>query len=246
MLFSHLSHGILIRRYKRFLADIELPTGEQITIHCPNTGAMTGCATAGDTVWFSTSDNPKRKYAHTWELTQTQTGNFICVNTQRANQLVQEALENQWIHELACYPQILPEQKYGSENSRIDFLLKANDLPSCFVEVKSTTLLTENGVGMFPDAKTERGQKHLRELTTIAQQGLQAVIFFAILHTGIESFEVAKQIDPKYAELFQIALTQNVKPIIYKMEMIIKDGKPIGMHLKQNMNRNNSYNLSVY
>ncbi|MDD0824118.1 DNA/RNA nuclease SfsA [Mannheimia sp. AT1] len=242
MLFPHLSHGILIRRYKRFLADIKLPTGEQITIHCPNTGAMTGCATAGDTVWFSTSDNPKRKYAHTWELTQTQAGDFICVNTQRANQLVQEALENQWIHELACYPQILPEQKYGSENSRIDFLLKANGLPDCFVEVKSTTLLTENGVGMFPDAKTERGQKHLRELTTIAQQDLQAVIFFAILHTGIEQFKVAEQIDPKYAELFEIAMVNNVQTLIYKMDIIIKDGKPISMRLNKNINCNNSYN----
>ncbi len=157
MQFPSLSCGILIKRYKRFLADILLPNGEQITLHCPNTGAMTGCATTGDTVWFSTSDNPKRKYAHTWELTQTQAGDFICVNTQRANQLVQEALEKRWIAELAEYQTVLPEQKYGSENSRIDFLLKADNQPDCFVEVKSTTLLTENGLGMFPDAKTERG-----------------------------------------------------------------------------------------
>ncbi len=177
MKFPSLSRGILLRRYKRFLADIQLPNGEQITLHCPNTGAMTGCANPGDTVWFSTSHNPKRKYAHTWELTQTQAGDFICVNTLRANQLVQEALANQWIDELASYREILPEQKYGNENSRIDFLLKSNCLLDCFVEVKSTTLLTENGVGMFPDAKTERGQKHLRELTKIAEQGLQAVIF---------------------------------------------------------------------
>lgn len=178
MQFPPLSSGILLRRYKRFLADIELPNGEQITIHCPNTGAMTGCANVGDTVWFSTSNNPKRKYAHTWELTQTQAGDFICVNTLRANQLVQEALENQWISELADYRQILSEQKYGAENSRADFLLKSDRLQDCFVEVKSTTLLMENGVGMFPDAKTERGQKHLRELTNVAGQGLQAVIFF--------------------------------------------------------------------
>lgn len=177
MFFPSLSYGILLRRYNRFLADITLPNGKQTTIHCPNTGAMTGCANAGDIVWFSTSDNPKRKYAHTWELTQTQAGNFICVNTQRANQLVQEALENQWIHELYHYTEVLPEQKYGTENSRIDFLLKSNGLPDCFVEVKSTTLLTEKGVGMFPDAKTERGQKHLRELTMVAQQGSKSVIF---------------------------------------------------------------------
>ena len=219
MKLPSLSHGRLLRRYKRFLADIQLENGEQITIHCPNTGAMTGCANEGDRVWFSTSDNPKRKYAHTWELTETQAGDFICVNTQRANQLVQEALEQQWITELSNYTKMLPEQKYGEENSRIDFLLKNDHQPDCFVEVKSTTLLTENGIGMFPDAKTERGQKHLRELTTITQNGQQAVIFFAILHTGIQQFEVAKQIDPKYAELFEQAIHKGVKVLCYKAEM---------------------------
>ncbi|QIM63855.1 sugar fermentation stimulation protein SfsA [Pasteurellaceae bacterium Orientalotternb1] len=233
MQFPELSHGILLRRYKRFLADIQLPNGEQIPLHCPNTGAMTGCATAGDRVWFSTSDNPKRKYAHTWELTETQAGNFICVNTQRANQLVQEALKNQWISELADYQTILPEQPYGEENSRIDFLLKSNHLPDCFVEVKSTTLLTENGVGMFPDAKTERGQKHLRELTHIAQNGQHAMLFFAILHTGISQFEVATQIDPKYAELYQQAVSCGVKIAIYKAEVETENGKPITLRLCQ-------------
>ncbi|WHP47425.1 DNA/RNA nuclease SfsA [Mannheimia bovis] len=235
MQFPPLSSGILLRRYKRFLADIQLPHGDQITIHCPNTGAMTGCANVGDTVWFSTSNNPKRKYAHTWELTQTQSGDFICVNTLRANQLVQEALENQWISELAEYQQILPEKKYGNENSRVDFLLKSDRLQDCFVEVKSTTLLMENGVGMFPDAKTERGQKHLRELATIAEQGLQAVIFFAILHTGIDKFEVAKQIDPKYAELLERAKKQNVKVLTYKVDVIFENGKPYGIRLNRKL-----------
>lgn len=228
-----LSHGILLRRYKRFLADIQLPNGEEITIHCPNTGAMTGCATAGDRVWFSTSDNPKRKYAHTWELTETQSGDFICVNTQRANALVQEALQNQWISELTDYTNILPEQKYGEENSRIDFLLKAPNLPDCFVEVKSTTLLTAQGIGMFPDAKTERGQKHLRELTHIAQQGQQAVILFAILHTGIHSFEVAQQIDPQYAKLYQLALAAGVQPLFYKAKIEWQHHIPVSLQLCQ-------------
>lgn len=235
MQFPPLSSGILLRRYKRFLADIQLLNGDQITIHCPNTGAMTGCANVGDTVWFSTSNNPKRKYAYTWELTQTQAGHFICVNTLRANQLVQEALENQWISELTDYQHILPEQKYGNENSRVDFLLKSDRLQDCFVEVKSTTLLMENGVGMFPDAKTERGQKHLRELANIAEQGLQAVIFFAILHTGIDKFEVAKQIDPKYAELFEGAKKQNVKVLTYKVDVIFENGKPYGMQLNREL-----------
>lgn len=232
MQFPSLSCGILIKRYKCFLADILLPNGEQITLHCPNTGAMTGCATTGDTVWFSTSDNPKRKYAHTWELTQTQAGDFICVNTQRANQLVQEALEKRWIAELAEYQTVLPEQKYGSENSRIDFLLKADNQPDCFVEVKSTTLLTENGLGMFPDAKTERGQKHLRELAAIAESGQQAVIFFAILHTGIQRFAVAKQIDPQYATLFEQAKNTGVKVLAYKAQIELVQGKPEAMNLQ--------------
>lgn len=233
MRFPPLSSGILIARYKRFLADVLLANGEQITIHCPNTGAMTGCATKGDTVWFSTSNNPKRKYAHTWELTQTQVGDFICVNTQRANQLVQEALQQKYISELTSYNEILPEQKYGSENSRIDFLLKANNLPDGFVEVKSTTLLTSNSVGMFPDAKTERGQKHLRELTLIAEQGKKAVIFFAILHTGIHYFEVSKYIDPKYANLFQVAKQKGVQTLAYRAEMQLEGHIPVGMILQK-------------
>ena len=236
MKFPPLSCGILLRRYKRFLADVQLPTGEQITLHCPNTGAMTGCANQGDRVWFSTSDNPKRKYAHTWELTETHTGDFICVNTQRANQLVAEALENKWINELADYQHIFPEQKYGEENSRIDFLLKNDGMPDCYIEVKSTTLLTDSGIGMFPDAKTERGQKHLRELTQIAQQGQQAVIFFTILHTGINTFEVARQIDPKYAQLFEQAILGGVKPIIYKAKIEQENTYPIGLKLTKVIN----------
>lgn len=236
MKLPELSRGTLLRRYKRFLADVQLADGREITIHCPNTGAMTGCATVGDTVWFSTSDNPKRKYAHTWEFTETAAGHLICVNTQRANQLVQEALENQWISELAEYPQILPEQKYGAENSRIDFLLKADVLPDCFVEVKSTTLLIENGLGMFPDAKTERGQKHLRELMNMVEEGKRAVILFAVLHTGIERFDVARHIDPHYAKLFDEATACGVRALCYRAEMAYDEqGKPSAICLKNRL-----------
>lgn len=233
MQFPSLSHGILLRRYKRFLADIRLPNGEEITIHCANTGAMTGCANVGDTVWFSTSENPKRKYAHSWELTETAAGHFICVNTLRANQLVAEALGKRWITELTDYSHILPEQKYGEENSRIDFLLKGEGVADCFVEVKSTTLLSENGIGMFPDAKTERGQKHLRELMSIAQSGQHAVILFAVLHTGIRHFTVAKQIDPTYAMLFEQAKSYGVQPLVYYAQIQLKQGKPVGMTLQK-------------
>lgn len=228
-----LSHGTLLRRYKRFLADIRLPDGEEITIHCPNTGAMTGCATAGDTVWFSSHNNPKRKYAHTWELTQTAGGDFICVNTLRANQLVYEALQNGWIAPLADYTHIAPEVKYGTENSRVDFLLTLQNQPDCFVEVKSTTLLTENGVGMFPDAKTVRGQKHLRELAQISVTGARAVIFFAVLHTGIRQFEVARHIDPQYGKWFDFARENGVEALIYRMDIQFAHGVPSALILNQ-------------
>ncbi|NQV66492.1 MAG: DNA/RNA nuclease SfsA, partial [SAR86 cluster bacterium] len=130
-----LASAVLIKRYKRFLADITLSDGSVKTIHCPNTGSMKNCAAAGDRVWYSTSENPKRKYAHTWELNETQAGHFIGVNTHRANTLVHAAIDNGVIAELQGYGTITPEVKYGQENSRIDLLLTHHQqLPSCYVE----------------------------------------------------------------------------------------------------------------
>ena len=167
----------LIRRYKRFLTDIELPNGEVITIHCANTGAMTGCGEKGDIVWYSHSDSQTRKYPHSWELTQLANGQLVCINTHRSNQLVFEALQNKQIKELAMYDEIYPEVKYGEENSRIDFLLKGEGLPDCYVEVKSITFV-KGTLGMFPDAVTTRGQKHVRELLAMKKQGHRAVVLF--------------------------------------------------------------------
>ncbi len=148
---------------------------------------MTGCATPGDTVWYSTSASLTRKYPHSWELTETQDGHWICVNTLRANGLLREALNAGQIAELTGYPTLLPEVKYGSENSRIDFLLQADSRRNCYIEVKSVTLL-QQGHGYFPDAVTVRGQKHLRELSQIARSGQRAVLFFAVLHSGLMTF----------------------------------------------------------
>lgn len=195
-----LQPATLIKRYKRFLADVVTPQGETFTLHCANTGAMTGCATPGDTVWYSTSDNAKRKYAHSWELTHTQQGDWICVNTMRANGLVREAIEQNRIAELSGYSKISGEVKYGSENSRIDLLLQAENRVNCYIEVKSVTLLQHNR-GYFPDAVTLRGQKHLRELQNMAADGQRAVLFFAVLHTGITQVAPAHHIDAHYAEL---------------------------------------------
>ncbi|MCP2232102.1 DNA/RNA nuclease SfsA [Erwinia aphidicola] len=217
----------LVKRYKRFLADVVTPQGEELTIHCANTGAMTGCATPGDTVWYSTSASLTRKYPHSWELTETQQGDWICVNTLRANGLVREALNAGQIAELSGYDTLLPEVKYGAENSRIDFLLQASDRRNCYIEVKSVTLL-QQGKGYFPDAVTVRGQKHLRELSQIAQSGQRAVLFFAVLHSGIEDVAPARHIDARYAELLSQARQNGVEVLCYKAQL-----SPEGMVLRK-------------
>ncbi|WP_318374719.1 DNA/RNA nuclease SfsA [Enterobacter sp.] len=213
-----LQSATLIQRYKRFLADVVTPTGETLTLHCPNTGAMTGCATPGDTVWYSTSENTKRKYAHTWELTQTQAGAWICVNTLRANMLVKEALIADRLPTLTGYSALKSEVKYGSEQSRIDFMLQAEDRRNCYIEVKSVTL-ADKAQGYFPDAVTLRGQKHLRELMSVAAAGDRAVLLFAVLHSAIDRFSPARHIDPKYAQLLSEAQRQGVEILIYKAEL---------------------------
>lgn len=213
-----LQSAILIKRYKRFLADVVTPDGRELTLHCPNTGAMTGCATPGDTVWYSTSDNPKRKYAHTWELTQTQRGAIICVNTLRANILAKEAILAGSIVELSGYNTLKSEVKYGEEKSRIDIMLQAEERQNCYIEVKSVTL-AENESGYFPDAMTERGQKHLRELMSVAAAGDRAVILFAVLHSAIDRFSPAHHIDARYAQLLIEAQTKGVEILVYKAEL---------------------------
>ena len=213
-----LQSATLIQRYKRFLADVVTPDGRELTLHCPNTGAMTGCATPGDTVWYSTSDNPKRKYAHTWELTQTQRGAIICVNTLRANILAKEAILAGNIVELSGYNTLKSEVKYGEEKSRIDIMLQAEDRQNCYIEVKSVTL-AENDSGYFPDAVTERGQKHLRELMSVAAAGDRAVILFAVLHSAFDCFSPAHHIDARYAQLLIEAQTKGVEILVYKAEL---------------------------
>lgn len=219
----HVQPAKLIKRYKRFLADIELNSGEETTIHCANTGAMKGCAEPDDTVWYSTSDNSKRKYPFSWEITQSQANDFICVNTLRANQLVEEALHNSVISELSGFDLLQREVKYGNENSRIDFLATYKNAPNTYIEVKSVTLL-EDGQGYFPDAVTTRGQKHLRELMDMVKQGHNAVLLYAVLHSGINTVSVASHVDPAYAQLLREARIAGVKIIVYKAEFSLNSG----------------------
>lgn len=216
-----LESATLLKRYKRFLADIQFDDGSERTIHCANTGAMTGCATPGDKVWFSTSDNPKRKYPNSWELSQTPAGHRICINTARANQLAVEGIQQGVITELLDYEQLQTEVKYGQENSRIDILLSDPQKATCYIEVKSVTLLAEEsqGQGFFPDAVTTRGQKHLRELAEMAKNGKRSVLLFIVLHSGIEKVSPAHHIDANYSQLLKIAIEQGVEVLCYKAQL---------------------------
>jgi sugar fermentation stimulation protein A len=211
---SPLIQGTLIKRYKRFLADVQLDDGSIVIAHCPNTGAMTGCAEPGWKVWLSPSNNPKRKLLYTWEVVLTDQNHWIGINTHRANSLVKEAIQDGKIVELLDYKTLKAEVKFGEENSRIDFLLTDPEKADCYVEVKSVTLLDDN-VGYFPDAKTLRGQKHLRELSFIANQGKRAVLLFCVQHSGIQSVQVAKHIDPDYAKELKQAMLNGVQILCY-------------------------------
>lgn len=220
-----LKQGVLRKRYKRFLADINFDTEHDTTVHCPNTGAMTGCAEPGFTAFCSQSDNGKRKYPLTWELAQDHDGHWIVVNTQHANKVAGEVLQQQRIAELADISQWQAEQKYGAQNSRIDWLGTAADGQQCFVEVKSVTL-NNKGQGYFPDAVSSRGQKHLEELMLMRQQGHRAVLLFMVMHSGIERVSPAAHIDPKYAELCHQAAQQGVEFFAYNTIINRSEIKP--------------------
>lgn len=204
-----LIEGRLLRRYKRFLADIELVGGEQITVHCPNTGAMTGCAEPGSRVWISTSDSKTRKYRHTWELVETSTG-MACIHSAKANALVGEALEARAIDSLDTFSELASEVNYA-EKSRVDFLLSDAQLRT-YIEVKAVTLCPRPGLGLFPDAVSERARKHVQSLQTMAAQpDTRAVLLFCVLHEGVEQVSVAADIDPRYRDALASAMEAGVE-----------------------------------
>ncbi|SHF06283.1 sugar fermentation stimulation protein A [Microbulbifer donghaiensis] len=209
-----LQRANLLRRYKRFLADIETPEGEIFTIHCPNTGSMKNCWAENTPCWYSDSGNPKRKYRHTLEVTTTPEGALAGVNTGRANALVEEAITSGVVSELQGYESLRREVRYGDENSRIDLLLSGGD-GDCYVEVKNVTL-AEGNRGLFPDAVSSRGAKHLRELQKLAENGVRAVLFYCVQHTGIETVQAAREIDPAYAEALDAAVAAGVEVLAYR------------------------------
>ncbi|MFT6733720.1 MAG: sugar fermentation stimulation protein A [Polaribacter sp.] len=206
----------LIKRYKRFLADVSHTEMGEFTVHCPNTGSMKNCWQAGWKVWLQKSENKKRKYPYTWILTENVQGEFISINSTLANKLVIEGLKTNKINEINNIKSILSEVKYGQENSRIDILVQHTDNTKTYIEVKSVTLLNEQEQGQFPDAVTTRGHKHLRELINCVDQGNKAVLFFMVQHSGIDSVEIAKEIDPEYNLLLKEAVNKGVKVLAYK------------------------------
>ncbi|HTN35200.1 MAG TPA: DNA/RNA nuclease SfsA [Marinobacter sp.] len=220
--------GRLIRRYKRFLADVRLADGTIVTAHCPNTGSMLGCQPENARVWLSHSNNPKRKLQYTWELVETAPGIFACINTARPNAQARTAIDMGIVDELVGYRSCRTEVRYGDEKSRIDLLLSGHDhQPEAWVEVKNVTL-AEGVRGFFPDAVTTRGQKHLRELMVQAAAGDRAVLFFVVNHTGIETVSPADHIDQHYGDLLRQAQNAGVEVIAYRAGLSDGAGNPSG------------------
>ena len=210
-----LIHGRLIKRYKRFLADIELPNGDMITVHCPNTGTMLSCSTPGSPVALSVSDNPKRKYPHTLEMVQ-ENSIWIGVNTSRTNGLVADAILGGTVAEFTRVESIKREVK-TSEHTRLDLLLFSGT-DEIYVEVKNCSL-AENGCAMFPDAVTTRGTKHLNELIRLKNDGKQSCIFFLVQRMDADRFTPASHIDSIYAKTLKEAATRGVMVLAYQADV---------------------------
>ena len=208
----------LVKRYKRFLADVVLPDGTTITAHVANPGAMTGLAAPGSRVWLSKSDSKTRKLPHSWELIEVDLGagsELVGVNTGHPNPLVGAALAAGAIPELAGYTSNRREVKYG-KNSRVDFLLENSGRPPCYVEIKNVHLMRKPGLAEFPDAKTERGAKHLDELGNMAEAGHRAVMLYLIQIGSASRFALARDIDPEYGAAYDRARVRGVEAVAWR------------------------------
>jgi sugar fermentation stimulation protein A len=221
----------LLKRYKRFLADVRLKDGREVTAHCPNPGGMQGLKDEGTRIWLEPNDDPTKKLKFGWRLVELADQNFACIDTGLANRIVKEALEQDQIPELTGYATIKPEVKYG-QNSRIDFLLSGGASPDAYVEVKSVTLLRQGTKAEFPDSVTARGTKHLGELSAIFSQGHRAVMLYLLQRTDCTTFKIAANLDPKYAQAFDDARQAGVETLCYETnispsEITLKQPIPI-------------------
>lgn len=221
MLFpAPLIGGTLIKRYKRFLADVRLDDGSETTAHCANPGSMLGLDAAGSRVWLSTSANPARKLRHTWELIEVDLGQgaaLVGVNTSHPNRIAAEAIAAGAIDELPPPERLRREVRYG-QNSRIDLLLECSGQPDCYVEIKNVHLMRRAGLAEFPDAVTSRGAKHLRELADMKRRGFRAVCLFLVQRGDARRFQLARDIDPAYGEAFDAARAGGVEMLCYGCE----------------------------
>lgn len=213
--------GRLLRRYKRFLADVELASGGMVTAACPNTGSMLGCCEPGSRVWLSESDSPTRKYRHTWELVEARApgerrGVLVGINTGLPNRLVAEAIESGSMAELGGYASVRREVAFGEERSRIDLLLEAPGREACYVEVKNVTAAVSGSVALFPDAVSERGAKHLRELVRLRERGLRAVLVFCAQRGDVDEVRPADEIDPRYGLALRAAIAAGVEVMAWR------------------------------
>jgi sugar fermentation stimulation protein A len=231
---SPLARGRLLKRYKRFLADVALDSGATVTAACPNTGSMLGLTAPGSRVWLSRSESLTRKYPHTWELVEADLGEgpaLVGINTGHPNRLVAEAIEGRRIKPLAGYQSLRREVAYG-EASRIDILLEDARKGRCYVEVKNVHLMRKSGLAEFPDCVTARGLKHLRELAAMVAEGHRAVMLFLVQRTDAKRFTLAGDLDPAYSEAFRQALAVGVEAMAFGCRMSPEEialDKPIRM-----------------
>lgn len=212
-----LVEGRLLRRYKRFLADVQLPGGV-VTAACPNTGSMMGCLDAGNRVWLSESDSATRKYRHTWELVEVGT-TIVGINTGLPNALVAEAIADGTIAELAGYASLRREVKFGEEGSRVDMLLEDPAREPCYVEVKNVTAAADKGIALFPDCVSERGSKHLRELIRLRARGLRPVQVYCVQRGDVREVRPADGIDHEYGRMLREAIAEGVEVLAYRAEV---------------------------
>ena len=227
---ERLLHGTLIKRYKRFFVDIKYQN-KTIIAHCPNSGSMMGLLDTGNKVWFSRSDNPKRKLKYSLQIIETN-NQMVGVNTHLTNKIILESLKDKKIKSLINFSNIKTEVKF-SDNTRFDFLIN-NDKKKCFLEVKNVTLVRENGIAEFPDAVTSRGAKHLKELINAKKKGYESCILYLIQREDCKSFKIAKDIDEEYKITFNKAIRNKIKVLCFDCKLTskeIKINKQINYHV---------------